>query len=97
MSKTLELIKKNQRKINLFFKAIEYGLDGEKYKRWLDLKFVKPFDVDESNNKEYLEVLYCDRCKKKTRHRVKLGAIQYGCLVCNECDKMNEIKQNKDE
>ena len=49
MSKTLELIKKNQRKINLFFKAKEYGLDGEKYKRWLDLKFVKPFDIDEFN------------------------------------------------
>ena len=49
MSKALELIKKNQRKINLFFKAIEYGLDREKYKRWLDLKFVKPFDIDELN------------------------------------------------
>ena len=46
-------------------------------------------------NKEYPEVLYCDRCKKKTRHRVKLGSIQYGCLVCNECNKMNEINQTK--
>ena len=48
-------------------------------------------------DKEYPEVLYCDGCEKKTRHRVKLGSIQYGCLVCNECNKMNEINQNKDE
>ena len=48
-------------------------------------------------SKEYPEVLYCDGCEKKTHHRVKLGAIQYGCLVCNECNKMNEINQNPDE
>lgn len=52
MSKFSEILRHNQRKINLFFKAIEYGLDREKYKRWLDLKFVKPFDIDELKTKK---------------------------------------------
>jgi len=47
--------------------------------------------------REYSEKLYCDKCKKETSHRVKLGAILNGCMVCNNCDKMNEINQNKDE
>ena len=49
MSNIYKVLKKNQRKIGLYFKAKEYGLDSEKYKRWLGLKFVKPFDVDEFN------------------------------------------------
>ena len=47
-----EILRHNQRKINLFFKAIEYGLDGEKYKKWLDLKIVQPFDIDGLKTKQ---------------------------------------------
>jgi len=46
------------------------------------------------NDKKYPKKLYCSNCKKKTIHRVKLGAVQHGCMVCNECDTIN---QNKDE
>jgi hypothetical protein len=48
-------------------------------------------------SKEYPKTLYCSNCKKKTNHRVKLGAIQDGCLVCNECDIMNELNQNNNK
>jgi hypothetical protein len=48
-------------------------------------------------SKEYPKELYCERCEKKTNHRPKLAAVLAGYLVCNVCDKMNKINQNKDE
>ena len=41
---------------------------------------------------KYPKKLYCDKCKKQTTHRAKLGAVLNGCLVCNVCDRMNLIK-----
>ena len=38
------------------------------------------------------KTLYCDNCNKETKHRVKLGAVLNGYLVCNSCNKMNEYE-----
>jgi hypothetical protein len=33
--------------------------------------------------------LYCTGCKKITNHIPKLSALMDGCMVCNNCSKMN--------
>lgn len=40
--------------------------------------------MEELNNE-----LYCFDCRKITKHNPKLSALMDGCMVCDECSRMN--------
>ena len=87
---------KHRYHINLL---IDSELDIDKVKELFEINCgtverIKLFEFTSKEGKiELPKTLYCDECKRITNHRIKLGSIQQGCLVCNECNTMN----NKDD